>query len=323
MTLSLIPAAFALAVSPPAPLATIPGAAVDPPAEADAGEEAGAAAELPADPLQEPLDPASADPADPAADAGDIVVTASPRIAGDPLAVLNAQSFAVTQKFDAAITEPIARGYEHAVPHGVRKGLHNFLANLHEPVVFANYLLQHKVGKALETAGRFVVNTTVGFAGVTDAAAKKPFNLPRRPNSFADTMGFYGVKPGAFFFVPLVGPTTVRDLVGKVLDKALLPVGIGPPLSGPQWTVPTGLVHTLDKRAEFDEQLSCVRASDDPYTAAREYYLERRQAEIDALHGKGGGKGSVDACAVPPDGAGVEPVIAAGPAPAERGDPAG
>ncbi|HEY7958898.1 MAG TPA: MlaA family lipoprotein, partial [Sphingomicrobium sp.] len=172
----------------------------------------------------------------------------------------------------------------------------NVLSNLHEPVVFINFLLQHKVGKAAETLGRFAINTTVGLAGVIDVAKRKPFHLPRRPNGFADTLGFYGVKPGPFLFVPLIGPTTVRDLAGNILDRLVLPFAAGKPFSTPEWAVPTGTLHSLDRRIAFDHELARQRASVDPYTAARQYYLTRRQAEIDALHGKG-----LPATAVPND----------------------
>ncbi|MFX6258432.1 MlaA family lipoprotein, partial [Acinetobacter baumannii] len=88
-------------------------------------------------------------------------------------------------------------------PVPVRSGIRNFLYNLREPIVFVNFLLQHKAGKAAETLGRFVVNSTVGVGGLFDMAKRRPIHLPRRPNGFADTLGFYGVKPGPFLFLPL------------------------------------------------------------------------------------------------------------------------
>jgi phospholipid-binding lipoprotein MlaA len=122
----------------------------------------------------------------------DIVVTARPR--GDPLRRANVVSFQATQAVDDAVIGPAAHTYEHVVPSPVRGGLRNFFYNLHEPTVFLNYLVQLKPGKAAETLGRFAVNTTIGVVGVMDVAKRRPFNLPRRPNSFSDTLGYYGVK---------------------------------------------------------------------------------------------------------------------------------
>src|SRR3546814_5937005 len=68
------------------------------------------------------------------------------------------------------------------------------------PVNFLNFLLQFKIGKAAETLGRFVVNTTFGVGGLVDVAKTKPFNLPYRRNGFANTLGFYGVEPGPYFY---------------------------------------------------------------------------------------------------------------------------
>src|SRR3546814_2571466 len=92
-------------------------------------------------------------------------------------------------------------------------------------------LLQFKIGKALETVGRFAINSTIGAAGVFDVAKKAPINLPYRSNGFANTLGFYGVEPGPYFFLPLVGPTTLRDMVGDGIDLLVLPVSVGKPFN--------------------------------------------------------------------------------------------
>lgn len=264
----------------PIPLLTSPAPAIDQAAQSpivSGGPETPASPPLPTSPL----------PPAPAADPSDIVVTARPRSPGDPLQHLNAKSFEATQSVDRAVVGPVALAYQHKVPGPIRIGLRNALKNLHEPVVFLNFLLQHKVGKAGETFGRFAINSTIGAVGLIDIAKRRPFSLPRRPNGLADTLGFYGVKPGPFFFLPLVGPTTLRDFIGNGIDGLLLPTAIGKPFNRLSYTVPTGVLRSLDHRAEFDEQLNKLRnESSDPYIAAREYYLQQRQAEIDALHVK-------------------------------------
>lgn len=214
-------------------------------------------------------------------------MTARPRhAAGDPLQAVNVQSFAATQVVDKAVVEPVALTYQRVLPAPVRSAIRNFFNNLAEPVAFLNFVLQLKPGKAAETAGRFAVNTTIGVAGMIDIAKKKPFRLPRRPNGFANTLGFYGVKPGPFLFLPLIGPTTVRDLIGLSIDRMVLPSTIGQPFNQPTYTMPASIVGSLDYREQFDAQLRKQREAPDPYAASRAHYLESRQAEIDALHGR-------------------------------------
>ena len=217
----------------------------------------------------------------------DIIVTGRKETAGDPLRAVNAESFAVTQKVDDAVIGPVARTYKNNVPSPIRRGIHNFLYNLREPIVFLNFLLQLKPGKAAETVGRFAINTTIGVAGVLDMAKRKPFHLPRRSNGFANTLGYYGVKNGPFLFLPIVGPTTVRDLFGGAIDRLILPVGVGHPFNSTSYTIPAGILGALDHRSEFDQTLKDLHDnSPDPYAATRSFYLNRRQAEIDHLHGR-------------------------------------
>lgn len=100
----------------------------------------------------------------------DIIITGRRDPAGDPLRKVNAEAFAVTQKVDDTVVGPAARTYKKAVPSPIRRGIHNFLYNLREPIVFLNFMLQLKPGKAAETVGRFAINTTVGAAGFVDMA---------------------------------------------------------------------------------------------------------------------------------------------------------
>jgi len=215
----------------------------------------------------------------------DEIVVTGRNTRGDPLEAANEAAFAVTQAADDAIVAPAARAYKK-VPSQFRIGLRNFLANFREPVVAANFLLQGKPGKAAETVGRFAINTTVGIAGILDMARRRPFRLPRRRNSFANTLGFYGIGPGPFFFLPLIGATTLRDLLGNVTDQVIVPLGPIRPLRGGAATVPIGVLSALDYRIEFDEDLSRAKAGADPYAAVRAFYLRRRQAEIDHLRGR-------------------------------------
>ena len=222
-----------------------------------------------------------------AAEKATIVVTANkgpPK--GDPIAVVNEVSFGAVQSVDKAIIAPVAYGYRDGLPSPIRDGMHNVLNNLDEPIVFLNFLLQLKIGKAAETFGRFAINSTIGVAGLFDVAKKSPINLPRRPNGLADTLGYYGVGPGPYLFLPVFGSTTVRDLLGRVVDLSLLPAAVGKPFTTPIVSAAKGTLSSIDDRVENDVILTRVQESGNPYAAMREYYLMKRRAEIDVLKGK-------------------------------------
>ncbi|MGF7148645.1 phospholipid-binding lipoprotein MlaA [Sphingomonas zeicaulis] len=241
----------------------------------------------PAQPTTTAPPPSDTAGAPPPPDGDDIVVTGeSGPPPGDPMEKINEKSFEAVQAVDKAVVGPMANTYKEAVPSPVRKGLRNFLSNLGEPVNALNFLLQLKPGKAAETVGRFAINTTVGVAGIVDVAKKKPFNLPRRTNGFANTMGYYGIGPGPYFYLPLVGPTTLRDALGDGLDRLVLPLAVGNPFNNPAYVIPAKVIDSLDQRAEYDAEVKKIRAQTNPYAAVRNVYLCRREAEIEALHGR-------------------------------------
>ena len=224
---------------------------------------------------------------DPPPDDDVIVVTGPDRASPiDPLANVNAEAFQLGQDFDQALMEPVANAYKDTLPKPVRSGIRNFLNNLAEPIVFLNYLLQLKPGKALETLGRFTINSTIGIGGLVDVAKKKPFYLPHRRNGFANTLGYYGVESGSYLYLPIIGATTVRDLVGDGLDLLVLPTAVGKPFNQAVYTAPAGVLRALDRRVELDDQIREIQEeSADPYIAQREFYLKTRQMEIDVLKG--------------------------------------
>lgn len=217
----------------------------------------------------------------------DIVVTGAERAPpGDPFEHLNAKSFEAVQSVDRTVVEPVAKAYNKGLPKPARKGFRNFFANLQEPVAFAAYMLQLKPGKAMETAGRFTINTTLGIAGLFDVAKRKPFFLPYRPNGLANVLGYYGVGPGPYMYLPIVGPTTLRDIIGDTVDKMAVPFLIGKPFTKPAYVIPATILNQLGERAAFDATVQQIRKEDDPYAAYRELYLKQRKAEIEALHGR-------------------------------------
>lgn len=238
-------------------------------------------------PVATPAEPAhdqspELDQSNAAVDEHPIVVTARPK--NDPAMEINIVSYKAVQAVDLALIRPVSMAYKAALPSPARQGVHNVLTNLTEPVVFLNFLLQGKFGKALVVVGRFAINSTVGIGGLMDVAAKKPFRLPYRKNNFADTLGFYGIGPGPYMFVPLVGPTTVRDLFGLLVDKAVVPFSFGGPFKTRYYAIGNGVLSSLDYRVRYDDMITQQQRSEDPYAAARREYLQGRAAEIAALH---------------------------------------
>jgi phospholipid-binding lipoprotein MlaA len=203
----------------------------------------------------------------------------------DPMEAINEDSYRVTQAVDQALVEPIAYAYRDGLPEPVRDGLGNVVRNLGEPSNALNFLLQGKVGKAFETLGRMAINTTVGVGGLFDVAGKKA-DLPYRRNGFANTLGYYGVGPGPYLYLPVTGATTARDLGGSILDQLLLPVAVGSPFNRTEYGAAYFVVNGLDQRLAFDEEIASIRNSDDPYRLRRETYLAQRRRDIAELKGE-------------------------------------
>jgi phospholipid-binding lipoprotein MlaA len=232
-----------------------------------------------------------ADPlADPALAPANATVGHHGHTPGDPLEGFNRAMFGINQGLDKAIYRPAALGYQHIVPKPVRSGLRNFFGNLTEPVVFANYLLQFRIGKAVHTLGRFTINSTLGLGGLIDVARRPDIRLPHHRNSFGDTLAWYGVRPGPYVFLPLVGPSTLRDLLGGPLDDALIPAlvaakVVGKPFDSWPFLVASAVIPGLDLRAESDPELrALLGGAVDPYATLRSAWLQNRAAEVAEQH---------------------------------------
>jgi phospholipid-binding lipoprotein MlaA len=132
--------------------------------------------------------------------------------ANDPAEAVNREIFNANKYFDDHILKPVARAYGEDLPPELRQGIHNFTTNVQEPLVFANDLLQANVQRALNTAQRFAINSTIGVAGIMDVAAGWD-----RPYHYADlgqTLGVWGVGAGPAVQIPLLGPSNLRDAFG-------------------------------------------------------------------------------------------------------------
>lgn len=238
-------------------------------------------------------DTAATKPGDGAGDAAPddenviVVEGATEAPAGDPAEKLNAAAFQAVQKVDSAIVEPIAKAYDKALPVPIRKGLRNFLRNLGEPISFINFMLQMKPGQAMKALGRFAINTTIGMAGLFDVASKKPFEIAYQYNGLANTLGYYGVGPGPYLYLPFIGSTSLRDLAGRIVDLGVVPWVVGKPFNNPYIAVPISGLTSLESRIDTDGQIDAIREKcGDPYAATRDLYLIQRKVEIDRLRGR-------------------------------------
>jgi len=131
--------------------------------------------------------------------------------------------FAFNHTLDKAIFKPVAKGYRK-LPVPIRKGTSNVIDNLRSLLTFSNNVLQGDFREAGTTAGRFVVNSTIGVLGIWDPAAAA-FNLKKNDKEdFGQTLGVWGTDTGCYFVLPILGPTTVRDSVGMIADMFIDPV---------------------------------------------------------------------------------------------------
>lgn len=202
---------------------------------------------------------------------------------GDPFEQTNRATYNFNERFNNNVTLPIAWVYVNCVPGRVRKGVHNVLNNAEAPVIFANDVLQGELGRAGETLARFLVNSTVGLAGLFDVGAVH--GLPRHVSDFGQTLAVYGVGSGPFLVLPIIGPSTPRDIVGTGVDLIADPLLYVPadwPLLARLGTV-VG-IHTvlpLEKNAGsivLRRQLG--QGSVDPYATMRSVYRQQRAREI-------------------------------------------
>ncbi|HEY1929873.1 MAG TPA: MlaA family lipoprotein [Caulobacteraceae bacterium] len=197
----------------------------------------------------------------------------------DPYEKFNRRSFAFSMKLDHYIVGPLARLSQGLTPGPVVKIIGNVIVNLSEPQVILNDLLQLRPHRAIEALTRLIVNSTFGLAGAIDLAAGA--GLHYQPNGFGDTLGHYGVHPGPYLYIPVLGPSDLRDIVGSGVDQVSSPiVWIDFPYRTPI-NLSLGIAGGLNKRAAAGPQLDALLSSAaDPYATLRSTYLQAREAQI-------------------------------------------
>jgi phospholipid-binding lipoprotein MlaA len=199
---------------------------------------------------------------------------------GDPWERANRVDYAVEGALDKHAIHPLAKIYHTLTPGPIGRGVHNVLVNLSEPVAFFNDVLQLRLKRAGVAGVRFITNSTVGILGLFDVAART--GMTHQDNEFGVTLGRYGVRPGPYMYVPLVGPTTVRDLVGSGLDFFIDPVHWLTYSNRTQVGEARFVVSGLDTRVMTEDQLNALLSGAvDPYATLRSVYLQNKQGEID------------------------------------------
>lgn len=235
----------------------------------------------------------------------------------DPFEPFNRGMYAIHRGLDQVIFGPAARAYHTVLPAPLRKGLRNVINNLKEPGIAFNDLLQAHPTRAVKTSARFVINSLAGVGGLIDVADNA--GLPHHDNGFGATAGRYGVEPGPYLFIPFIGPSSIRDLLGNAADIATDPLGWQPFRNG-EVIYGRAIIDGLDQRAEADAQLKAIDdMSTDPYASLRSLYEQNRASQInDAVTGVTGSSEpqleNFDDPAAPPAPAAATPA-AATPAP--------
>lgn len=200
----------------------------------------------------------------------------------DPLEDANRKIFDFNQVVDRHVLVPVAKAYRAGLPEPVRNSVRDFLNNLNEPLIFANDALQGDFRRAKETVVRFVLNTTIGIAGLVDVAGR--WGIPYHDQDLGVTLGVWGVPPGPYLVVPVLGPSDPRDLGAEVAQS------FGDPwnrlVTGHPYTlywIPfvRGGVDGIDQRARYLDTLADIeRTSLDYYATIRSLYRQRRAALI-------------------------------------------
>jgi phospholipid-binding lipoprotein MlaA len=197
----------------------------------------------------------------------------------DPWEKTNRDIFDFDVRVDHAVASPLARGYRDVVPKPVRDGIHNALNNLNAPMVLANDVLQGDGAKAMNTAGRIVINSTVGIGGLIDVASK--IGIPGHNNDFGITLGKNGIAEGSYLVLPFAGPLPPRDLLGTGVDMAFDPLTYVRFHGKDTWMVVRFGIGILDSRAAtLDEVETIERSSIDFYATTRNLYRQSRNAKI-------------------------------------------
>ncbi|MDX2480816.1 MAG: VacJ family lipoprotein [Desulfuromusa sp.] len=196
----------------------------------------------------------------------------------DPIEGFNRGAYRFNYYFDKYLMLPVVAGYQFIMPDYFEDRVSSFVDNVYEFNNFTNNLLQLKIKKTGITLSRFVINTTVGVAGLWDPA--KHWGLRRQPEDFGQTLGHYGVGHGPYMVLPFFGPSNLRDTTGLVTDSVAFSVA-GPPawVDDDTTTLVFTAVSAVDKRKRIPFR---YYGSGSPfeYEQIRMLYTKKRELDI-------------------------------------------
>lgn len=195
----------------------------------------------------------------------------------DPLYYFNYFMYTLNDSLYYVVLKPVGTVYKTITPTCLRNGVRNFFHNLLFPVRFVNNLLQGKPGNAFRETGIFLVNTTIGAGGLVQVAQRE-FDIQTADEDLGQTFGAWGIGNGFYLYLPLLGPSSLRDALGKAGDYFITPINYAEP-----WELYWGLkgldtVNAVSFRMDDYETLK--KASLDPYTAIKNAYIENRKEKI-------------------------------------------
>lgn len=196
-----------------------------------------------------------------------------PKDERDPFEGFNRGMYEFNDAFDRAILRPVATGYQKVTPGIIDRGITNVFSNLNDVVVLVNDVLQLKFGQAASDLSRIAWNSTVGVLGFFDVATA--LDLPKHNEDFGQTLGYWGVGPGPYLVLPFLGPSTVRDGTGILVDWQYDPLSY---IEGTDARYGTIALYAVDTRADLLRASRVLeQAALDPYVFLRDAHLQRRQ----------------------------------------------
>ena len=193
----------------------------------------------------------------------------------DPWEAYNRKIHAFNMGLDRYVMRPVAKGYDAVMPDAPQRGVRNFFRNLSFPVDFLNLVLQGKFGDSIQATTRFLINTTVGLGGFFDVATRE--GIPRYEEDFGQTLAVWGWSESRYLVMPLFGPYTVRDFLGRSFYGYFHPLSY---LAREKNSYSLIVVDLVTLRAEllpFDQQ---IEEAADPYILIRDVYLQNREFRI-------------------------------------------
>ncbi len=193
----------------------------------------------------------------------------------DPWEAYNRKIHSFNMSLDRAIMRPIATGYDVIMPDEPQRGVRNFFRNLAYPVTFINLILQGKFEDSLTATGRFLMNSTVGLLGFFDVATK--VEIPEYEEDFGQTLAVWGWKDSRYLVMPIFGPYTARDFIGRGFYGYFHPVSYA--VREYNNYIPL-VVDLITLRAELLPFQAELDAASDPYVLIRDVWLQNREYRI-------------------------------------------